>query len=262
MNQQIPEELDLVLLEIIPCGRASARTGRELVKLIRQTRPDISLPTNDPARIIRHAVQGMRLDRVPICADTQNGYYLPTNYQQAYAYYKQLVHRAKELWQVAKSFERFLRHWRAYEAGQVVINEETGQEEAPFECIPEKYRYILLRRIGALVCQQQTPHTPTPQQQCSSQPSEQSCLDEIQPLLKEAIRLTNASIKMETTLDMYTATVRAHLMRLVSERLHHPLPLTYLKRCNIDKHTLKQMLQSDYEKRMQLLKSQKTLEVE
>ena len=243
----------LLLLELLRAGQNNARTGRELAQEL-QRAGHIPHDHRDPARLVRQMVHDLRAQGVPICADSNDGFYLPAEPAELDAYIKRLGGRIYEILKPYNRIKRTLKVWRAWASGQT----STAPEQEPLPHIPEPYRTALLAKLGI----QQAAHTNTAAPPTTSNPSAIRRTTSIEAAIKQLIlqAASQMPITQGWTLERAVAHVTAETckaLRMPPYRI--PIPLNYMVAAGFGKDAVTQLIRPIYERKMEAITAQTAL---
>jgi len=243
----------LYLLKQIRRGQNNARTGRELAQEL-QRAGYIPHDHRDPARLVRQMVHDLRSQGVPICADSNDGFYLPAEPTELEAYIKRLGGRIYEILKPYNRIKRTLKVWRAWVGGQT----STEPEHEPLPHIPEPYRTALLAKLGIQRAARTntdappaTPNPPAPRQTTSIEAA-------IKQLILQAA--SQMIIDKRWTLERAVAHVTAETckaLRMPPYRI--PIPLNYMVAAGYDKNAVTQLIRPIFERKMAAITAQTAL---
>ena len=243
----------LALLSLLRAGQSNARTGRELAQEL-QRAGHIPHDHRDPARLVRQMVHDLRAQGVPICADSNDGFYLPAEPAELEAYIKRLGGRIYEILKPYNRIKRTLKVWRAWADGQT----STAPEQEPLPHIPEPYRGALLRQLNIqqaartnTAAPPTAPNPPTPRQTTSIEAAIK------QLILQAASRM---SIDKGWTLERAVAHVTAEVCKALRNPPYRiPIPLNYMTAAGYSKDAVTQLIRPIYERKMAAITAQTAL---
>jgi len=243
----------LYLLNQLRVGRENARTGRELAQEL-QRAGHIPHDHQDPARLVRQMVHDLRAQGVPICADSNDGFYLPAEPTELEAYIKRLGGRIYEILKPYNRIKRTLKVWRAWVGGQI----STEPEHEPLPHIPEPYRAALLTKLGI---QQDTP-TNTAAPPTTPNPPAARQTTSIEAAIKQLIlqAASQTPIDKGWTLERAVAHVTAETckaLRMPPYRI--PIPLNYMVAAGFGKDAVTQLIRPIFERKMAAIAAQTAL---
>lgn len=254
----------LALLQIIPVGRDNAITGRDLAQQLIKA-GYIPSTHRDPARVVRALVHNLRAVGVPVCADSNDGFYLPASPQELREYLGRLGHRVKEVVEPFRALKTTYLEWSSYTAGQT----STTPESEPLAHIPEPYRQAYIRRISDTTSQ--TPNTPSPfterGQGGEVQPAAegQGARVEAQTNIPDVPRLIQSilprmPVKRNWTLDSAATWLQMELVQSLRGKPYYIYtPLAYLNREGWNKCAIAAHIKDWFTSRLRELKSQSSI---
>jgi hypothetical protein len=242
----------LALLNLLRAGQNNARTGRELAREL-QRAGHIPHDHRDPARLVRQMVHDLRAQGVPICADSNDGFYLPADPADLESYIKRLGGRIYEILKPYNRIKRTLKVWQAWASGQT----STTPEQEPLPHIPEPYRGALLRQLSIQTARTNTaaptttPNPPAPKQTTS-----------IEAAIKQLILQAASQMPIDRgwTLERAVAHVTAETcktLRMPPYRI--PIPLNYMVAAGYDKNAVTQLIRPIFERKMAAVTAQTAL---
>jgi hypothetical protein len=242
----------LYLLNQLRAGQNNARTGRELAKEL-QRAGHIPHDHRDPARLVRQMVHDLRAQGVPICADSNDGFYLPAEPTELEAYIKRLGARIYEIIKPYNRIKRTMVVWQAWASGQT----STAPEQEPLPHIPEPYRAALLaklgiqRLVGTNAAPPSTPNPPTARQATSIEAA-------IKQLILQAA--TQMPIDKGWTIERAVAHVTAETCKALRNPPYRiPIPLNYMVAAGFSKDAITQLIRPIYERKMAAITAQAAL---
>jgi hypothetical protein len=225
----------LYLLNQLGVGRENARTGRDLATELKRAGL-IPHDHQDPARLVRQMVHDLRSQGVPICADSNDGFYLAQNQHELAEYVNRLMSRIREILRPYNKLKRTMLAWQAYTGGQT----SAEPENQPFPHIPEPYRSQLLKKLALRPSE---PNPPEPQSRQTPQ----------QPTIEDLILaiLPRAPIRPHTTLE----TVANYILLELTKILRNPpfrvyTPISYLAQRGWNKATIAEFIKPHFQQRL------------
>jgi len=243
----------LALLNLLRAGQNNARTGRELAQEL-QRAGHIPHDHRDPARLVRQMVHDLRSQGVPICADSNDGFYLPAEPAELDAYIKRLGGRIYEILKPYNRIKRTLKVWRAWASGQT----STAPEQEPLPHIPEPYRGALLRQLNI----QQTARTNAAAPPTTPNPPTARQTTSIEAAIKQLIlqAASRMSIDKGWTLERAVAHVTAEVCKALRNPPYRiPIPLNYMTAAGYSKDAVTQLIRPIYERKMGAITAQTAL---
>jgi len=243
----------LLLLELLRAGQNNARTGRELAQEL-QRAGHIPHDHRDPARLVRQMVHDLRSQGVPICADSNDGFYLPAEPAELDAYIKRLGGRIYEILKPYNRIKRTLKVWRAWASGQT----STAPEQEPLPHIPEPYRGALLRQLNI----QQTARTNAAAPPTTPNPPTARQTTSIEAAIKQLIiqAASRMSIDKGWTLERAVAHVTAETCKALRAHPYRiPIPLNYMVAAGYGKDAVTQIVRPIFERKMAAITAQTVL---
>jgi hypothetical protein len=240
-------------LELLRAGQNNARTGRELAQEL-QRAGHIPHDHRDPARLVRQMVHDLRSQGVPICADSNDGFYLPAEPAELDAYIKRLGGRIYEILKPYNRIKRTLKVWRAWASGQT----STAPEQEPLPHIPEPYRGALLRQLNI----QQTARTNTAAPPTTPNPPTARQTTSIEAAIKQLIiqAASRMSIDKGWTLERAVAHVTAETCKALRTHPYRiPIPLNYMVAAGYGKDAVTQIVRPIFERKMAAITAQTAL---
>jgi hypothetical protein len=243
----------LYLIMQLGVGQNNARTGRELAQEL-QRAGHIPHDHRDPARFVRQMVHDLRAQGVPICADSNDGFYLPAEPSELEAYIQRLGGRIYEILKPYNRIKRTLKVWRAWASGQT----STAPEQEPLPHIPEPYRGALLRQLNiqqaARTNTAASPTTPKPPAVRQTTRTE----DAIRQLILQAA--SHMPLKQGWTLERAVAHVTAEVCKTLRNPPYRiPIPLNYMVAAGYDKDAVTQLVRPIFERKMAAITAQTAL---
>ena len=243
----------LALLNLLRAGQNNARTGRDLATELKRAGL-IPHDHRDPARLVRQMVHDLRAQGVPICADSNDGFYLPAEPSELETYIKRLGARIFEIIKPYNRIKRTLKVWRAWAEGQT----STAPEHEPLPHIPEPYRGALLRQLNIqqtartnTAAPPTTPNSPAPRQTTSIEAA-------IKQLILQAA--SQMSIDKGWTLERAVAHVTAEVCKTLRYPPYRiPIPLNYMVATGYGKDAITQLIRPIYERKMAAVTAQTAL---
>ena len=245
----------LALLKLLRAGQNNARTGRELAQEL-QRAGHIPHDHRDPARLVRQMVHDLRAQGVPICADSNDGFYLPAEPTELEAYIKRLGGRIYEILKPYNRIKQTLKVWQAWASGQT----STTPEQEPLPHIPEPYRGALLRQLNI----QQTARTNTaaPPTTPNTPTARQTKTTSIEAAIKQLIlqAASQMPINKGWTLERAIAHVTAEVCKTLRNPPYRiPIPLEYMVAAGFGKDAVTQLIRPIYERKMAAIAAQTAL---
>jgi hypothetical protein len=243
----------LALLNLLRAGQNNARTGRELAQEL-QRAGHIPHDHRDPARLVRQMVHDLRSQGVPICADSNDGFYLPAEPAELDAYIKRLGGRIYEILKPYNRIKRTLKVWRAWASGQT----STAPEQEPLPHIPEPYRGALLRQLNI----QQTARTNAAAPPTTPNPPTARQTTSIEAAIKQLIiqAASRMSIDKGWTLERAVAHVTAETCKALRTHPYRiPIPLNYMVAAGYGKDAVTQIVRPIFERKMAAITAQTAL---
>jgi len=242
-----------ILINMLRVGRENARTGRELAQEL-QRAGHIPHDHRDPARLVRQMVHDLRAQGVPICADSNDGFYLPAEPAELEAYIKRLGGRIYEILKPYNRIKRTLKVWRAWADGQT----STAPEQEPLPHIPEPYRGALLRQLN--IQQAARPNTAGPPVAPNAPAARQTT--SIEAAIKQLILQAASQMPIDKgwTLERAVAHVTAETckaLRMPPYRI--PIPLNYMTAAGYSKDAITQLIRPIFERKMAAITAQTAL---
>jgi hypothetical protein len=241
------------LINLLRAGQNNARTGRELAQEL-QRAGHIPHDHRDPARLVRQMVHDLRAQGVPICADSNDGFYLPAEPSELEAYIKRLGGRIYEILKPYNRIKRTLKVWRAWVSGQT----STAPEQEPLPHIPEPYRDALLRQLNI----QQAARTNTAAPPTTPKPSTPRQTTSVEAAIKQLI--LQAASQMPLTQGWTLERAVAHVTAEVCKSLRNPpyripIPLNYITAAGYSKDAITQLIRPIFERKMAAICAQNAL---
>ena len=243
----------LVLLSLLRAGQNNARTGRELAQEL-QRAGHIPHDHRDPARLVRQMVHDLRAQGVPICADSNDGFYLPAEPAELEAYIKRLGGRIYEILKPYNRIKRTLAVWQAWAGGQT----STAPEQEPLPHIPEPYRGALLRQLNI----RQTARTNTAAPPVAPNPPAARQTTSIEAAIKQLIIQAASQMPIDKgwTLERAVAHVTAETCKALRTPPYRiPIPLNYMTAAGFSKDAITQLIRPIYERKMAAITAQTAL---
>jgi hypothetical protein len=243
----------LYLLKQLRRGQNNARTGRELAQEL-QRAGYIPYDHRDPARLVRQMVHDLRSQGVPICADSNDGFYLPADPADLESYIKKLGGRIYEILKPYNRIRRTLKAWRAWASGQT----STAPEQEPLPHIPEPYRAALLAKLGL----QQGAYTNTAAPPTTSNPPVIRRTTSIEAAIKQLILQAASRMPIDRgwTLERAVAHVTAEVCKALRNPPYRiPIPLNYMVAAGYDKNAVTHLIRPIYERKMAAITAQTAL---
>jgi hypothetical protein len=243
----------LALLNQLRAGQNNARTGRELAQEL-QRAGHIPHDHRDPARIVRQMVHDLRAQGVPICADSNDGFYLPAEPTELEAYIKRLGGRIHEILKPYNRIKRTLAAWQAWASGQT----STAPEQEPLPHIPEPYRGALLRQLNI----QQAARTSTAAPPTAPNPPAARQTTSIEAAIKQLILQTASQMPINKgwTLERAVAHVTAETCKALRTPPYRiPIPLNYMVAAGYDKDAVTELIRPIFERKMAAVTAQTAL---
>ena len=243
----------LLLLELLRAGQNNARTGRELAQEL-QRAGHIPHDHRDPARLVRQMVHDLRSQGVPICADSNDGFYLPAEPAELEAYIKRLGGRIYEILKPYNRIKRTLIVWRAWASGQT----STAPEQEPLPHIPEPYRGALLQQLNI----QQAARTNTVAPPTKPNPPAARQTTSIEAAIKQLIiqAASQMPITQGWTLERAVAHVTAETCKALRTHPYRiPIPLNYMVAAGYGKDAVTQIVRPIFERKMAAITAQTVL---
>ena len=242
-----------ILINMLRVGRENARTGRDLATELKRA-GHIPHDHQDPARLVRQMVHDLRAQGVPICADSNDGFYLPSEPAELEAYIKRLGGRIYEILKPYNRIKRTLKVWRAWADGQT----STAPEHEPLPHIPEPYRAALLAKLGI----QQTARTNAAAPPTTPNPPAARQTTSIEAAIKQLILQAASQMPIDKgwTLERAVAHVTAETckaLRMPPYRI--PIPLNYMTAAGYSKDAVTQLIRPIYERKMAAITAQTAL---
>jgi hypothetical protein len=243
----------LYLLKQLRRGQNNARTGRELAQEL-QRAGYIPHDHRDPARLIRQMVHDLRAQGVPICADSNDGFYLPAEPAELDSYIKRLGGRIYEILKPYNRIKRTLQVWRAWAGGQT----STAPEHEPLPHIPEPYRTALLAKLGI----QQAAHTNAAAPTTTPNPSAIRRTTSIEAAIKQLILQAASRMPIDKgwTLERAVAHVTAEVCKTLRNPPYRiPIPFNYMVAAGYGKDAVTHLIRPIYERKMAAIIAQTAL---
>lgn len=242
---------EIALLNVLPIGRSSAATGRDLAQQLQQNGV-IPQDTKDAPRVVRELVHNLRCLGVPVCADSTDGFYLPANADELRDYVQRLAHRLSQIALPYRALKDTLLHWKAAEGGQT----SSQPESEPLPNIPDEFRIVLLKRYTK---EQQS------QQQSPQQPPQQENPPTIRPNEVRKVNIveiidtlmSRAPITPTSTLSETAAWVQMQLVQILRREPYCIyIPLSYLKREGWGRGEIAEYIKERFEQKRSVAASQ------
>jgi len=243
----------LYLLKQIRRGQNNARTGRELAQEL-QRAGYIPHDHRDPARLVRQMVHDLRSQGVPICADSNDGFYLPAEPTELEAYIKRLGGRIYEILKPYNRIKRTLKVWRAWVDGQT----STEPEHEPLPHIPEPYRTALLAKLGI----QRAARTNTAAPPAAPNPPTARRTTSVETAIRQLILQAASQMTIDKgwTLERAVAHVTAEVCKTLRNPPYRiPIPFNYMVAAGYDKDAVTKLIRPIYERKMAAVMSQTAL---
>ena len=243
----------LALLNQLRAGQNNARTGRELAQEL-QRAGHIPHDHRDPARLVRQMVHDLRAQGVPICADSNDGFYLPAEPTELEAYIKRLGGRIYEILKPYNRIKRTLKVWRAWVDGQT----STAPEHEPLPHIPEPYRGALLQQLNI----RQAARTNTAAPPAAPNPPAARQTTSIEAAIKQLIIQAASQMPIDKgwTLERAVAHVTAETCKALRTPPYRiPIPLNYMTAAGFSKDAITQLIRPIFERKMAAIAAQTAL---
>jgi hypothetical protein len=244
----------LALLSLLRAGQNNARTGRELAQEL-QRAGHIPHDHRDPARLVRQMVHDLRAQGVPICADSNDGFYLPADPADLESYIKRLGGRIYEILKPYNRIKRTLKVWHAWTGGQT----STEPEHEPLPHIPEPYRTALLAKLG--IQQPAGTNTAAPPPTTPNPPAARKTTS-IEAAIKQLLLQAASQMPIDKGWTLERAV--AHVTAETCKALRHPpyripIPLNYMTAAGYSKDAITQLIRPIFERKMAAITAQTAL---
>jgi hypothetical protein len=225
-------ELHTRLLQILPIGKASARTADDLARQL-QSEGLLEHNTKDGKRIIRQLIHDLRCAGVPVCSFDE-GNYLPATLEELQDYIRRSTSRVMELLTPHNKVKHTFQRLQAITAGQ------TSADPTPWAHIPEPYQTILTKRLRLPL-----PPTRPLTTKASTLPNITSLIDAL---------FTTLPIQPHYTLELATAKLYSKLITTLRE--HIPIPQTYLNQHGWNRATIANYIKDRFYSRLHQIRQQ------
>ena len=246
----------LHLIALLGVGQENARTGRELAEEMKRA-GHIPRDQRDPARIVRQMVHDLRAQGVPICADSNDGFYLAANPGELDSYVKRLGGRIYEILKPYNRIKRTARLWSAYCAGQT----SAEPEREPLPHIPEPYRGALLNKLKIAQPAQPTPQAATVRPAATTTNATKTTTPVARAIEQLIVQVAaQMPLTRDWTLERAVAHVTAETCKLLRQPPYRiPIPLNYMVAAGYGKDGVTQIVRPIFERKMAALHSQPAL---